>query len=354
MRINLKKEFFGDREFTLVENDSMRAVAFCYSTGVEAIRVENSKGYFIILPFQGQQIWRANFLGKDLVMKTHFDEPVATTEYLKTYGGFFLHCGICACGVPQSDDNHPLHGETPNAVYDNAYIECNDEYIAVGGALEYNMAFKRHHIFSPQCRLYKDDTVLKVHVSIENKRHESMEYMYLAHINFHPIDGAELIYSADYKKNKVHKFLGDNMTEEDAKALMDYMNAVEKDSSLHHKVGAAGQKYDPEVCFTVYYNGDEDNRAYTMQYTDEGACYVSHPTDYLPIGIRWIARTCDEDSMGMVLPATSEHLGYSNAKRAGQVKVLEPMGKIEFMIEAGYIDKKKADEVKEKIEKINA
>lgn len=338
----------------MVENEFMRAVGFRYSTGVEAIRVENSKGCFIILPFQGQQIWRANFLGKDLVMKTQLEEPVSTTEYLKTYGGFLLHCGICACGVPQSDDNHPLHGETPNAVYDNAYIECNDEYIAVGGSLEYNVAFTRHHIFSPQCRLYKDDTVLKVHVSIENKRHESMEYMYLAHINFHPIDGAKLIYSADYRKNKVHKRIGENVEKNKAAALMDYMNALEENSSLHHKVGGEGQLYDPEVCFTIYYDGDENNRAYTLQYNNEGACYVSHPTDYLPYAIRWIARTGDEDSMGMVLPATCEHLGYSNAKRDGQVKILEPMGKIEFVIEAGYLDKNRADKIKEKIEKINA
>ena len=34
------------------------------------------------------------------------------------------------------------------------------EYMAVGGSLEYNMACTRHHIFSPKCRLYNDDTVL--------------------------------------------------------------------------------------------------------------------------------------------------------------------------------------------------
>ena len=47
-----------------------------------------------------------------------------------------------------------------------------------------------------------------------------------------------------------------------------------------------------------------------MQYNDEGACYVSHPMDYLPYAIRWISRTGDEDSMGMVLPATCEHLFF--------------------------------------------
>lgn len=57
MKINLKKSFFGDREFVLTENGGMRATAFRYASGVEALKIENDRGYFIILPFQGQQIW---------------------------------------------------------------------------------------------------------------------------------------------------------------------------------------------------------------------------------------------------------------------------------------------------------
>ena len=107
MRIHLKKEFFAEKEFVFLEHGKMKVTFFRYSTGIEAIKVENSKGYFIILPFQGQQIWRAGFLGHELTMKTKFEEPVPTLEYLKTYGGFLLHCGISAFGVPQADDNHP-------------------------------------------------------------------------------------------------------------------------------------------------------------------------------------------------------------------------------------------------------
>lgn len=356
MRINLQKEFFKEKEYELVSNGSMRAVAFRYSTGVEALRVENTRGYFIILPFQGQQIWRACFDGRDLVMKTKFDEPVPTEEYLKTYGGFLLHCGLCAFGVPQEGDNHPLHGETPNAPYRKAYIECGDNYIAVGGSVEYNVSFTRNYIFSPECRLYDGDTVLKITAEIENRRAEPMEYMYLCHINFRPIDGARLIYSADYDKDsiKVFKRIGDNVPKQQANELMAYMDAVQENPSLHHTVGGTGQIYNPEICFAIKYKGDEQNRAYTLQYDEDGACYVSHPTDVLPLGIRWIARTGDEDSMGMVLPATGEHLGYSNAKQKGQVKILPPNGKISFMIEAGYLEKERADKIKDKIEKIKS
>lgn len=287
-------------------------------------------------------------------MQTKFDEPVPTLEYLETYGGFLLHCGINAFGVPQSDDNHRQHGEIPNGAFDTAYIEINDEYIAVGGTYNFNKSYVKNYSFTPECRLYKNDTVLKIMIELENKRSLPMEYMYLCHINFRPFDGSELIYSADYDHEHItiHKAVPDTLPEAEAKKLSDYFDALERDITLHHKVGADYQAYNPEICFTVKYKGDENNRAYTLQYGDEGACYVSHPIDILPSAVRWIARTGDENSMGMVLPATAEHFGYMNAKRKGQIKFLPENSKLSFMIEAGYIEKPRADEIKAKIEQI--
>lgn len=354
MRVWINKGLFSDREFVLAENKNMKATAFKYSTGVEAIKVENKKGYFIILPFQGQQIWRASFLGKDLVMQTAFEEPVPTKEYLETYGAFLVHCGVQAMGVPQADDNHQQHGEVPNATYKNVYLELGEDFMAVGGIWEYKKAFVKSYIFSPECKLYEDDTVLKINVSIENTRNEDFEYMYLCHVNFRPIDGAELMYTANYDKTgvKVHKLIGPGVPQEKREKLMAYMDAVQEDPTLHHKVGAEGQLYDPEICCTIYYNGDENGRAYTMQYTPEGACYVSHPVKELPYAIRWISRTQDEASMGMVLPSTAEHLGFSYAKRNGQIKVLGPGEKVEFTVEAGYLEPERADQIKAKIEQM--
>ena len=352
MRFNLKREFFSDREFLIAEEGAFRATAFKYSTGVCAIKVENEKGYFIILPFQGQQIWRANFLGRELSMQTKFDEPVPTLEYLETYGGFLLHCGINAFGVPQSDDNHRQHGEIPNGAFDTAYIDITDEYIAVGGTYNFNKSFVKNYSFTPETRLYHNETVLKIMIELENRRALDMEYMYLCHINFRPIDGSELIYSADYDLDHItiHKSVPDTLPEAESKKLSDYFDALEKEITLHHKVGADYQAYNPEICFTVKYNGDENNRAYTLQYNNDGASYVSHPVDVLPSSVRWISRTGDENSMGMVLPATAEHFGYTNAKRKGQIKILPGYSKLNFMLEAGWLEKADADKVKAKIE----
>ncbi|MBO5060373.1 MAG: DUF4432 family protein [Clostridia bacterium] len=354
MRVYLNKGLFTDKEFTLVENGSMRAVAFKYSTGVEALRVENEKGYFIILPFQGQQIWRAIFCGRELVMRTKFDEPVANVEYLKTYGGFLLHCGINNTGKPQEGEKpYPQHGEIPNAEYKTAYIDCEDDYISVGGELRYDMAFVKSYTFSPECRLYKDDTVLKIFVTLENRRQSPMDYMYLCHINFRPIDGAKLIYSADYQKVRAVRYIPDDIPNEQKTRLTEYFDALEKNPAVHNEVGGDGQIYNPEICFLLDYKSDENNRAYTLQYTDDGACYVSHDANILPVGVRWISRTGDEDSMGMILPSTAEHLGYRNAQEKGQIKFLGPMEKISFYTEAGWVDKEKADRVKEQIEAMN-
>jgi hypothetical protein len=349
MRINLKREFFTDREFLLAEHGSMRAVAFRYSTGVEALRIESAKGYFIILPFKGQQIWRAHFCGRDLHMRTMMEEPQRSDVYLETYGAFLLHCGLDAIGSPTCyEDKHAQHGRLPSAQYQSAYIECGEGYMEVGGRYDYDKSFVTNYSFSPSCRLYENDSVLHLHTEVRNRRREPMEYAYLCHLNFRPVDGAELVYSADYDVKSV-KVLRDPR---DSAELRSFKDMIEGDVTRHHRVGSAGEVYDPEICFTIRYKGDGQGRAYTLQADGEGACYVSHPVDALPVGVRWISRTGNEDSMGMVLPATAEALGYSYIKRTGQMKVLPPLGVLCFDVEAGYIEGYRVREVRERIESI--
>ena len=358
MIFNLKREMFSDREFVLAEHKDMKATAFRYSTGVEALKIENNKGYFIILPFQGQQIWRAVFCGKELHMQTTFDEPVPNRTYLETYGGFLLHCGINSFGAPSFENGQLQHGEAPNAPYDSAYLECGEDengvYMTVGGELLFKKSFVKGYKFSPSCKLYADGTYLNIGIDLLNLRDYPMEYMYLCHINFRPIDGAKLIYTAPCKKGDVtvYKAVDEDFPEPKRTQVLNYMDEVEENPEIMNTVGAEGQFYDPEICFGLKYKGDENNMAHTMQYTEDGACYVEHPVDVLPYAVRWISRTAHENSMGMVLPCTAEHLGYSHAKKNGQVKILEPLGKLHFEMKAGYLEKADADKMKDKIEKI--
>ena len=113
--IHLTPDMFHDRERLLVEHGPLTAAAFCYDSGVAALRLRNELGELVMLPFQGQQIWSAAFGGRELTMKSMFSRPNATRNYLETYGGFLVHCGALAMGVPSGPDTHPLHGELPNA-----------------------------------------------------------------------------------------------------------------------------------------------------------------------------------------------------------------------------------------------
>ena len=349
MKLQLQKSFFTSTKNLLVEHGSFKIQAFRYASGVEALSIENAKCSFIFTPFKGQQIWHFCVDGQEVSMQTGVKEPVDTMVYLQNYGGFLYHCGLISFGAP--DAEHPHHGEIPNAPYASAYLVCDEDekgkFIILGGELEHNTAFVRHYKFAPQLKIYEDSSVFQITVNIENLRAYPLEWMYLCHINFRPFDGGKLIASTKYDGNhiKIYRSAG-------SKALQDYFDKLEEDLTIMNTVGAEGQVYDPEICFGVKYESDENGRAYTLQVTDNGACYVNHPADILTNGVRWISRTNNEDAMGMVLPATGEHIGYANAKEKGQIQVLEANGKLSFTIETGYIGKQEAAQIQTKIAEI--
>ncbi len=354
MKLYLKKYFFTDKETVIAQEGNMKATAFRFSTGVEALKIENEKGYFVILPFMGQQIWDFNFGGKNLKMETTINEPVPGVKYLMTYGGFLYHCGINSFGAPDAD--HPQHGEIPNVEYQSAYLEVGSDekgaYMAVGGTYSYDVAFVKKYDFSPECRLYENANKVRINVRLDNKRAEPMEYMYLCHINFRPFNGARLVYSVprDTSHIMTHKIIPDTLSDDTKKKLSRYMSLLDGDYSIMDNVGNEDECYIPEICFRMTYVPDENGRGYTMQYIEgEGACYVDHPVDALPHPVRWISRTPTEDAMGMVLPATSEHRGYEDSKKKGYIKYLDGFSSLEFYMEVGFITDSEAKKVEEKI-----
>jgi len=349
---------FGPIEKTAAEYGEFTVSAFTYSTGVAALRVKNAAGHFILLPFQGQQVWRAFFLGRELTMKTAFDEPLPTRDYLSTYGGFLIHCGATAMGNPGAGDKHPLHGELPNIDYNNTYIICGNDakgdYVIAGGEVEVRTGFSLHYTFKPEIKLYAGASVMDVTCGLKNMRQSPMEYMYLCHINFLPKDGANLVYSArpDGDSFKIFIDVPENLPEEKRGRLRAYMEAVAKDPALHHDIGAPGQIYEPEIVFDIKYAADETGYAHCMQDYGDGADYAAFMPDKLPHGIRWISRTGDEDALGMVLPATADHKGRSEAERRGMLKTLAPGARVAFKYRAGCLDKTGAAAMKAHIASI--
>lgn len=73
--IFLQEAMFGPNERTLVEADTLEASIFRFESGVAAVRLRNELGELVLLPFQGQQIWSASFRGRNITMRSMFDQP---------------------------------------------------------------------------------------------------------------------------------------------------------------------------------------------------------------------------------------------------------------------------------------
>ena len=358
-RLMLYKSFFSEKEKLLLENGEMKVSSFLYDTGVHALRLVNTRGELIFLPFQGQQIWDCTFDGRRLTMKSMFEKPFDTDNYFKTYGSFLLHCGATAIGNPAKEDTHPQHGELPLARYQIAYIIAGiDEkgrYIGIGGEYEHISAFRDHYIAEPFIKLYEDSAIISVSMSVMNLKHTDMELMYLMHFNFIPVDYSDILYSAkcDPMNVKTHMNLLPGLSDtEYAAKYAKYLCEMEKNPSMHNKL-TPDLMFDPEICFTIKYLTDADGYAYTLQRHPDGyAHYVRHVPAELPLAIRWIVRNPDQEAMGMALPATSEHLGYIDSKKKGNYKILKPFEKIKFHGEAGLLKPEESNKVAEKIKAI--
>jgi hypothetical protein len=57
--IHLSPEQFTTNEILLAEHGEFVASVFRYPSGVCAVRLKNSLGELVLLPYQGQQIWDA-------------------------------------------------------------------------------------------------------------------------------------------------------------------------------------------------------------------------------------------------------------------------------------------------------
>lgn len=358
--INLDKSFFSQRERIFAENGKLKASLFLFDSGVHGLKIENELGHIVTLPYIGQQIWDCSFLDRNLTMKSMFTEPVANVDYLQSYGAFFLHCGATAMGVPSNKDSHPLHGELPNAEYNKAWLKIGEDekgkYIALGGQYHHCIAFNTNYTATPGIKVYENSSIIDISMVIENHKKTDMELMYMMHINFKPVDNSEIIYTADYTPEKVmvHANLPSHMqTDSDSAKLIKYLNDLKTKPELHHALDPE-LPYDPEVVLIIKYNEDENGEAHSMQLHPDGyASYVSHRPSELKYGVRWIARTKDEDALGLVLPATAGHRGYTTEKELGNVEILPAGEKVEYHARVGILNPDQSEKMKKKILALN-
>lgn len=325
--VHLAPEDFQRHPRLLLEHAPFSATAFRYETGVAALQLENDRGAIVVLPYQGQQVWSARFDERELTMVSLFDQPRPTRNYLETYGGFLVHCGATAMGVPGSGDTHPLHGELPNAPYASAYLEVGEDelghYLSVGGRYRHTVAFATDYVAEPALRLRPASALIELTFRLQNLKRTPMELMYLAHVNFRPVDGALLAYTAPATPDRVRvrRSIPAHLTP--AEGYPELLERLARRPEEHHLM-EPGQAYDPEVVFEIDYDADPEGWAHSLQLLPDGSAdYVAHRPEQLGVGLRWICRTPDQDALGLVLPATAGPEGYHVEKRKGRVRTLE-------------------------------
>lgn len=319
VRIDLASVHFGEKERPLAEAAGFTLSTFRYDSGIAALRVRNRRGEIIVLPFKGHQIWRCIFDGRDLTMKSMFEEPVPDVPYLETYGAFFIHCGATAIGAPGPTDRHPLHGELPNAPFQKGWVVIDEEKgtCAIVGSYEYTVAFSYHYLATSTHVMGANSTMLDISLSVENLKKTPMDLMYLAHANFRPVDNGELFYSAPANKTsvRVRKSIPAHITP--APGYKEFLEELAEKPALHH-VLRPDLKFDPEVAMTIDMKAGKDGFAHALLRRPDGTSdYMRYRPEQCSQCIRWICRTPDQDAIGMAFPSTSEVEGYTAEKKKG-------------------------------------
>jgi hypothetical protein len=342
VEIDLRAVRFRAQPAALLRMQGFAVSAFRYSTGIAALTIATPVGEVTVLPFKGQQVWRAAFNGRPLTMRSMFDEPQPTTDYLATYGAFLIHCGISAMGGPGPQDSHPLHGEMPNARFETARLRAGSDadgpFLKLSGECTQARAFSFHYRFHSEITLRPAATHLDIAVDVENLRPVPLELMYLAHVNFRPIDDARLLDTVADDRTGIGLRAGTPAGLQVSEAHRQLMAAWAADPACHRHL-LPGGRIDPEAVLFLQCRPDSEGWAHGMQlHADGQADFISYRAAELPVAVRWISRLGDQDALGLILPATSGVDGYTAEKAKGGIVTVAPGGRYACRYRCGALD----------------
>jgi len=337
---HLEPEQFFAHETILAEHGELTASTYRYTSGVCALRLKNSLGELIMLPYQGQQIWDATMCGRRLTMKSMFDEPYPTREFLSAFGAFLMHCGATAMGAPGPEDTHALHGELHSAPYQSAALVVGSdekgEYIGLTGTYRHTVAFNCNYAATPLVKLYAGSSIFTVSMNIRNLKASSMPFMFLEHVNFRPVDGGRLAQTvhADPENMRIRANIPPFM--EVASGYREFVQVLQQDPA-RHLVFDPQLVYDPEMVIYLNYLADAKGWARTLLIHPDGSGdLLRHRPEQLDHGVRWICRTADQDALGME-PCTAEVEGFTAEKKKGNVRSLPGGASFKSDLEIGVL-----------------
>lgn len=342
---------FGPVERRLAQAGRITVSGFRYGSGVAALRILNGAGEVIVLPFQGQQVWDATFLGRRLTMGSLFDEPQDTTDYLGNYGALFLHCGAAAMGNPGPDDSHPQHGELPNARYGDVVMALDRQddtwTFTLTGTTRQTRAFFYSYDATARFRISEGATRIGVGMAITNRQQRALDLMYLAHVNFRPADGGRFIDTAPDSTALIRN--DDADTTHLTPAQRDHVLWVPAQVPLPRDVPPPASMAGETVAMLRPDAGPDGCALAAQLHPDGTADVVSWRRAELPLAVRWVARNGNEDAAGFALPCTAFPDGAAAAARRGHLVSLPPGGRLDCAFEFGACDARDAAAFAERI-----
>lgn len=332
-KIPLIQSQFTDYPAVLLGSDEFTVEARRYSSGVESVTIRNSRGLVEVLPFMGQIIWDLQFDGKSLKMDNMFAEPRPATVIVDTYGCFAFHSGLLAAGCPAPEDNHPLHGEFPCAPFTDAWLEVDEQSIAISGRREYVQGFGHHYEAMPKVVLRALESKIDIDLAVTNlSAYQPMPLQYMCHMNYAWVDGAEMTQSiGDAFKLRATVPAHVRPTPEWTAFNQEILSGAVDTSSL-----ADGSRFDPEIVFFADDLPQHGEQAqFQMDLPEGGNFFVNFATEQFPVATRWLLYNADQKVCAFVLPGTSRPEGFLAAQETGTLIELAAGERRCFHVETG-------------------
>jgi Domain of unknown function (DUF4432) len=340
LRLPLYRQTWGEATRPVLEAEGLSARAWTYPSGVMALSLENARGRLVVLPWQGQMIWAAEFDGHDLTMRNLFEQPRPSATIAGTYGCFMFHAGLLRNGCPAPVDDHALHGEMPCAPMDHAWLEVGEDkqgaYLRLTGNYEYVQGFGDRYRATPSVTLRPDSGLFEIGMQVLNRAGKAMDLMYMAHMNYAYVPGGRFSQPHGYRKQRMRTSVPAHVRP--TAEWTAYMAALAQEPSRLQVLDTA-QLYDPEI--VSFFDGvgtDERGDAhFFLDHPDGTAFYTRYSPKEFSHAARWVLYDADQQVAAFILPATCEPEGYQAERAKGNVRSLAPGEQASFSLVTGYL-----------------
>ncbi|CNH55262.1 Uncharacterised protein [Yersinia intermedia] len=334
-KITLIREQFSRQDQEIYSSSDFTVISFKYASGIEALKIVNSRGYVTVLPYYGQMIWDAEFDGHNLKMENMFSQPKRGENIVDTYGCFAFHSGLRRNGCPSPEDDHVLHGEMPCAEMDHAWLLIDGETLAVTGSVEYVKGFGDHYCAQPLVRLRAASAQFDIEMNVTNLSSMPMPLQYMCHMNYTYIPGATFRQNLPGSALKLRETVPAHV--HPTPQWLHYTQQLRERTQGLTDLNES-EFYDPEIVFFA------DNLA---QYVDNAEFFMLSPqghrfvtrfsTAQFNYATRWILHNGDQKVAAFILPATCRPEGYLAAKEKGTLLMLSPGESRHFSVTTGVV-----------------